>query len=571
MSVLKRAILIIVLIPISVFGWNIKTYDSEILVRKDASFNVLENITVDFQHEYHHGIYRMIPVAYKKKGTAFKVRIKNINVEDENGVKLPFKIRTSGRYMNIRIGDPSRTVTGIQHYVIKYDVVRAFMFTDDYAIFYWNIVGTEWYVPIMSMSATIYFPEEISGKDVFYKVTGGSYASEDTSLTVDSLIDNQLKIRCTKMLNPSEGITLFMKIPRKYVVMPSKIQEVIWFLSDNWIFLIPIIVFIIMFTLWYKNGRNPEFKEYSIVVRYKPPEDLTAAEAGTLIDERCDAQDVNSILIDLARRGYIRIEEIVTKKLLFMKNIDYKITLLKDYKKDKLETYELKFLDALFSYGTKDSILLSSLKNGFYMDYKEIKSRIYKTLVKKGLFVSNPETVRNLYVVWGIIIMIVPVAFAMFFFVMGNISIYLLPVLFFSGLIVMGFGFVMPKKTRKGVLKTVELMGYKEYLLRVEKDELKEKLRENPNLFDEILPYALSLGIADIVATKFLELVSKPPDWYIGSTTGIFTTTMFMNSLGNAMHSFNTTFSSAPSSSGGGSGGGGFSGGGFGGGGGGAW
>lgn len=120
-------------------------------------------------------------------------------------------------------------MTGIQHYVIKYDVVRAFMFTDDYAIFYWNIVGTEWYVPIMSMSATVYLPEEISGKDVFYKVTGGSYASEDTSLTVDSLIDNQLKIRGTKMLNPSEGITLFMKIPRKYVVMPSKTQEVIWF------------------------------------------------------------------------------------------------------------------------------------------------------------------------------------------------------------------------------------------------------------------------------------------------------------------------------------------------------
>lgn len=73
-------------------------------MRKDASFNVLENITVDFQHEYHHGIYRMIPVVYKKKGTTFKVRIKNINVEDENGVKLPFKIRTSGRYLNIRIG-----------------------------------------------------------------------------------------------------------------------------------------------------------------------------------------------------------------------------------------------------------------------------------------------------------------------------------------------------------------------------------------------------------------------------------------------------------------------------------
>lgn len=571
MSPLRSAILALILIPLSVFGWNIKSYDSEILIRNDASFNVSEHITVDFQHEYHHGIYRMIPITYKKKGTTFKVRIENINVEDENGVKIPFKIRNSGRYLNIRVGDPSGTVTGIQHYIIKYDVMRAFMFTKEYSIFYWNIIGTDWYVPIMNMSATVYLPEGISTKDVFYKVTGGSFASEDTSLTVDSLVGNQLIIRSKKMLNPSEGITLFMKIPKKYIAIPSKAQEVIWFLMDNWIFLIPVVVFIFMFILWYKSGRNPEFKEYSVVVRYKPPDGLTAAEAGTLIDERCDAQDVNSILIDLARRGYIKIEEIVTKKLLFMKNVDYKIVRLKDYKQDKLETYEVKFLDALFSYGAKDNILLSSLKNSFYMDYKEIKNRIYKTLVKKRLFVSNPETVRNLYIVWGVIIMIVPIALAMFFFVRGNISIYLLPILFVSGLIVMGFGMVMPKKTRKGVLKTVELMGYKEYLLRVEKDELKEKLRENPNLFDEILPYALSLGIADIVATKFLELISKPPDWYIASSTGVFTTTLFMNSLGNAMHSFNTTFSSSPSSSGGGSGGGGFSGGGFGGGGGGAW
>ena len=40
------------------------------------------------------------------------------------------------------------------------------------------------------------------------------------------------------------------------------------------------------------------------------PTDLTPAEVGTLIDEQVDLRDISATIIDLAVRGYLKIEEL---------------------------------------------------------------------------------------------------------------------------------------------------------------------------------------------------------------------------------------------------------------------
>lgn len=565
--------LIIFIIPIYLISWEIDSYNAEIILRKDGTVNVKEIIDVNFKSELHHGIYRNIPVAYKNKGMNFNLRVKNINIEDMDGNSIPFKKGRKGRYLNLRIGRASKLISGKHIYVISYNVERVYMFVDENVIFYWNIIGTEWYVPILTSHSTIYFPQGVDEKDIVYNVTGGYYGSSN-KISEDSLYSGRLVIQTERALQPSEGLTIYLKLPNDSVIKPSIIKEIYWFILDNWVLFVPIIVFLIMFVLWFKYGRNPEFNQYSVVVRYKPPDDLKAAEVGTLIDEMCDAQDVNSILIDLARRGYIKIIEIETKKLLFMKNLDYRLKLLKDYKTDNLEPYEKIFLDALFSDGEQESVLISSLKNKFYIDYKKIKNSIYKSLMKKKMFITNPETIRNKYMAIGMIFILAPIFLIGIIISVLQINLYFILALIISGIIIIAFGRIMPRKTRYGALKTMAILGFKEYLERVEREEIESRLKKNPYLFDEILPYALSLGVADVVASKFIDLISQPPKWFVSSNTGVFTTVIFMNSLGNAMHSFNTTLTSKPSSSGSGGssgGGGGFSGGGFGGGGGGSW
>ena len=69
----------------------------------------------------------------------------------------------------------------------------------------------------------------------------------------------------------------------------------------------PILIFVFMFWLWYTRGRNPRVGP--IAVQYAPPEGMSPAEAGTLVDEDAAMRDITATIVDLAVRGYIVIEE----------------------------------------------------------------------------------------------------------------------------------------------------------------------------------------------------------------------------------------------------------------------
>src|SRR5205085_4199438 len=59
---------------------------------------------------------------------------------------------------------------------------------------------------------------------------------------------------------------------------------------------------------WY--GRDPATR-LAVRPEYQPPEGLAPAEAGALLSERASARDVVATIVDLAVRGYLRIERVV--------------------------------------------------------------------------------------------------------------------------------------------------------------------------------------------------------------------------------------------------------------------
>jgi uncharacterized membrane protein len=129
----------------------------------------------------------------------------------------------------------------------------------------------------------------------------------------------------------------------------------------------------------------------------------------------------------------------------------------------------------------------------------------------------------------------------------------------------------MPRKTERGVEMYKRVLGFKEFIKRVEEDYLK---RMEPNKLERIIPYAIVLGIENIWIEKIRKVLSYIPAWIQTSTRdvgkAISITTSSLNTSLPALASLGT---SSGGSSGGGSGfgGGGRSGGGAGGGGGGAW
>ena len=312
------------------------------------------------------------------------------------------------------------------------------------------------------------------------------------------------------------------------------------------------------------------------MVCYEPPEQLTPGELGTLVDNKPDLRDITATLVDLAVRGYVRIEEQEHKVLLWTKH-DYLFRLLKPPAQwDELKEHERELLLGLFH--TSDTagadVKLSELQNHFYAYLPGIRGAIFKELIKKGFYARNPENVKSLYVALGVGVLAVSmVGLLILASRTGASSLTAILAAASTGLIIILFGLIMPARTLRGAQTRIALLGFEEFLSRAEKDHI-DRLQGHPELFDKYLPYAMALGVERKWTHAFENIYLQPPNWYQGTYASGFRPVLLLNSLNAFNHQAFSTMVSSPRSSSSGSsgfGGGGFSGGGFGGGGGGAF
>jgi uncharacterized membrane protein len=139
-----------------------------------------------------------------------------------------------------------------------------------------------------------------------------------------------------------------------------------------------------------------------------------------------------------------------------------------------------------------------------------------------------------------------------------------------AGVIIAFMGLHMPRKTEKGVEMYKRVLGFKEFIERVEEDSLKRMMEEDPTKIERIIPYAIVLGIENIWIEKIGKVINYIPDpdfhrrYRVRGT--IMITTEFLSASLPSVASYGKS-----SDGGSGFGGGRSSGGGAGGGGGGAW
>ncbi len=327
-------------------------------------------------------------------------------------------------------------------------------------------------------------------------------------------------------------------------------------------------------TYW-KKGRDAKGTGV-IVPQYDAPDKMRPAEMGTLYDERADLRDLSATIVDLAVRGYLQIKVLPKALGLVFKEDDYELIRLDKPKPGDpgLSEFEKKYMDSLFGSGTHKKI--SELKYKFYEKLPDLKKSLYDSLTKSGYFVSSPTNVRAAYFGKAVMVFI-------FFVILSSYLSNALPpessirlmafALLINAILTAAFAFFMPRKTAKGTEAYEHILGLKMYITIAEKDRL--KFQEKENIFYTLLPYAMTLSIADKWSKAFKDTFAQPPDWYVGGT-GPFRPMIFVGDLGKFSNHMGTAMTSMPqghSSGGFHSSGfsGGFSGGGFGGGGGGSW
>ena len=90
----------------------------------------------------------------------------------------------------------------------------------------------------------------------------------------------------------------------------------------------------------------------------------------------------------------------------------------------------------------------------------------------------------------------------------------------------------MPAKSLKGVHTKVEILGFQEFVNRVDADRLR---RMPPDTFEKFLPFAMALGIENRWAKAFEGIVQNQPNWYVGPTPYIGFNPIFFATSMHAM------------------------------------
>lgn len=349
-------------------GYTIDSYDIDMVVNEDNTFDITETITTYF-YVAKHGIYRKIPLkntVIRTDGTTSKnkAKITDISVNED------YTTSNENGYKVIKIGDANNTVTGKHTYTIKYkyDIGKDPLENADEL--YYNLIGDEWDTSISDISFKITMPKSFDSSSLGF--SSGATGLTDSSNVYYNVEDNVITGFVIGSLEAEEALTVRVTLPEGYFTATGPDTD-----TYAKVVIITCIIFVLIaYELWAKYGKDEEVIE---TVEFYPPAGFNSAEVGFLYEGSVDDKSIISLLIYLADKGYLKIEEIEEKGL-FTKSKGFRITKLKEY--DGNNECEKIFFNGLFK----------AKKNYSITDFKKVKE-LMKEAKEQGKKLSYSEAV----------------------------------------------------------------------------------------------------------------------------------------------------------------------------------
>ncbi len=309
------------------------------------------------------------------------------------------------------------------------------------------------------------------------------------------------------------------------------------------IYLIGLIVFVIL-------NRKKKIIE---VVEFSAPDGMTPADAGYVIDKSIDDRDISSLLIYWAEKKYIEIIQNEDKTVILKK--------LKDAD-DKMKVYEQTMFNTVFSQKVEVNLkdlpviikpITSAIKkqikdenNKKYFNSKIESTSTWLTLgitcllVFLSYFFGSGGTFS---IICGVIIFAISTIFsnicnkvyiqkklkAIILYIVGIVLFLIFALLnlvySFTNLYVLGLITIttflclltyilcpfLEYRTKEGQFVVGRLLGLKKYLEVTEKEKIEMLIKENPEYFYNIIPYAYVLNVSNewIENYNFVKTINK--------------------------------------------------------------
>lgn len=349
-----------------------------------------------------------------------------------------------------------------------------------------------------------------------------------------------------------------------FIILVSNIKTIDFY--SMFVIILCTVFVLIADRIWEQYGKDDEVVE---TVEFYPPEGYNSAEIGFLYKGASDNDGVISLLLYLANKGYLKIEQeidVISKEKIFV------IKKIKEYDGDN--ECERMFMDGLFE--LRDYAIPRNLHNKFYITLEKIKKKLNSYEEKNEILESsNKDKIK--WIIWmisaiflllilkplydeigiGTIYIIIGVMLwckvyskkvvqlfkvsrkevALFMgcmFVWLWLAIMISLVMIYSKYAIMYivaiisivvlviFAFLMQKRTTYGNEMLGKVRGFKRFLDTLditEKTKLESLVHENPEYFYYILPYAYALGMSNAWMKKFETIEMQAPSWYNCDTT----------------------------------------------------
>jgi uncharacterized membrane protein len=208
--------------------------------------------------------------------------------------------------------------------------------------------------------------------------SAGARTSTDSRNISYTVSGNTITGRYDGTLNPNEFLTVRLELPDGYFVNTENNIDLLALLA----LILPAVFVLFYFFVWVKYGKDENPVE---TVEFYPPEGFNSAEIGFLYKGKAKSEDIVSLLIYLANKGYIAIAE-SGKKALFALREGFKITKVRDYDGDNVN--EETFLKGLFR--GKSTISFAQMR--------ELgKKRASQETIEDAMYSGNPlDEVTNI-------------------------------------------------------------------------------------------------------------------------------------------------------------------------------
>lgn len=596
----------------------IQNFKIEMVVDENGKIAVDQKLDVMFNTSQH-GIYAVIPEDYNMTwtidGQEYQ-RSYHFPIRDVNVIGDPVADQyTENGNVYLQIGDANQYVSGLKTYHYTYTMQMRDLDLNGFQSFYLNLVGQYWSDKIEHVDFSITLPKGWPEEIYFYGGASGSGTPLDLNTTITG---NTLTGSYDQVISYGSALTIKADLPDGYFdFIPA---------TD---YSLPAILFMLLMSVlvvlaYFRYGRDEKPVE---TVEFNPIPGLSSAQVGFIFDGFVDSRDVLSLIIEWAAKGYLTITETdrsgftltklmpipdkeirserslfnalfmgrdeVTNKQLentFYQHIQHAQADIQRhfqgnesrniYRKDStLAKFVLGFLSMLPPYLFFVAILYVKTYQAGLSFVMAIPILLLGTAFTILFSIARQKWISLR--IGGKIGFTVPMVFLAFItsMLMFGYFLYagrdLLSLIILLGLMVTNIFLVsvMDKRTKLGTEYLGRILGLRNFIRVAEKDKLEMLVKEDPEYFYKVLPYAYVLNVSDVWSKKFESIAMAQPSWYVGPNS--MNSYLFMHNLNHTLGSMNRTMTSTPRGSGGGSfgggGGGGFSGGGFGGGGGGHW